>query len=279
MLPVGPGYFGLYYVPLKQGREFTAADRVGADPVAVISQTLRHTLWPDGDAIGQQIRVVEGDTPDSPLGPWRTIVGVVGDIRQGYDDSDLRDIYLPFLQVPSRFASVHIRTRRSLPFWDKSVRTAATELEPRVYVSPATTILSEDRQRAGTQFIASILSGFALFATLLATLGIYSVTAYAVQQREREVAIRNAVGASKRAIISLFLKQGGQILIIGLAFGLVGVFSAAKILKNRLYEVEPFDFATILFTCLLIGLIGLFAVWWPARRAAARNPMSVLKEG
>ena len=88
--------------------------------------------------------------PDSPLGPWRMIVGVVGDIRQGYEDSDMRDLYLPFLQSPSRFASVHVRTDRSLSFWERSVRAAAAELEPYVMIGTASTIVSEDRQRAGT---------------------------------------------------------------------------------------------------------------------------------
>ena len=108
--------------------------------------------------------------PDSPFGPWRTIVGVVGDIRQGYDDSDLRDVYLPFLQSPSRFASVHIRTARPPSYWDQSVRAAVGQIDPYALVSPIATIVSEDRQRAGTRFLTSMLSGFAVFAALLAML-------------------------------------------------------------------------------------------------------------
>jgi putative ABC transport system permease protein len=208
MLKVGAGYFHVYDVPLRQGREFTAADQLGSEPVAVVSETLARRLWPDSSALGRQIRVAEGDMPGLPLGPWRTIVGVVGDIRQGYEDSDMRDLYLPFLQSPSRFASVHVRTGGSLSFWEQRVRAAATELDPYTMISPATTIVSEDRQRAGTRFLTSMLTGFAVFAAFLAVLGIYGVTGYAVQQREREIAVRVAVGASRTAIIRLFLKEG-----------------------------------------------------------------------
>lgn len=279
MLKVGAGYFHVYDVPLRQGREFTAADRLGTEPVAVVSETFARRLWPDGSAVGRQIRVAEGDMPGSPLGPSRTIVGVVGDIRQGYEDSDLRDLYLPFLQSPSRFASIHVRTDRSLSFWEQSVRAAATELEPYVMIGTASTIVSEDRQRAGTRFLTSMLTGFAVFAAFLAVLGIYGVTGYAVQQREREIAVRVAVGASRSAIIRLFLKEGVRVLAIGLGLGLFGAFWAVRILESQVYGVQPFDLATRVAACALMSAAGLFAVWWPARRAAARDPMLVLKEG
>jgi putative ABC transport system permease protein len=210
MLKVGAGYFHVYDVPLRQGREFTAADRLGTEPVAVVSETFARRLWPDGSAVGRQIRTVEGDMPGSSLGPWRTIVGVVGDIRQGYDDSDLRDLYLPFLQSPSRFASIHVRTDRPLASWEQSVRSAATALEPYVMIGTASTIVSEDRQRAGTRFLTSMLTGFAVFAAFSRCSG-SGVTGYAVQQREREIAVRVAVGASRGAIIRLFPKEGARV--------------------------------------------------------------------
>ena len=278
MMRVGAGYFHVYDVPLKQGREFTEADRLGSEPVALLSETLARRLWPGGSAVGRRVRTVEGDMPGSSFGPWRTVVGVVGDIRQGYEDSDLRDVYLPFLQSPGRFASVHVRTARSPSFWDQGVRTAVAQLDPYVLVSPVATIVSEDRQRAGTRFLTSMLSGFAGFAALLAMLGIYGVTSYAAQQREREVAVRLAVGASQRAIIRLFLKDGARVLGVGVALGLAGAFWAAKILESQVYGVQPFDVATRVGACVLMISIGLFAVWWPARRAAMQDPLLALKE-
>jgi putative ABC transport system permease protein len=281
MLKVGAGYFHVYDVPLRLGREFTADDRWGTEPVAVVSETLARQLWPDGSAIGQQIRTVEADAdlPGSPFGAWRRIVGVVGDIRQGYEDSDLRDLYLPFLQSPSRFASVHVRTAQSPSFWEQSVRAAATALEPYVMIGAASTIVSEDRLRAGTRFLTSILTGFAVFAAFLAVLGIYGVTSYAVEQREREIAVRVVVGASRSAVIRLFLKEGARLLAIGLGLGLFGAMGAVKILESQVYGVQPFDIPTRVAACVLLTIAGLVAVWWPARRAALRDPMTVLKEG
>jgi putative ABC transport system permease protein len=276
---VGAGDFHVYDVRLRQGREFTAADRLGSEPVAMISETCARQLWPNANAIGRQIRVAEGDMPGSPFGPWRTIVGVIGDVRQGYDDSDARDLYVPFLQSPSRFASIHVRTDRSLSFWDQSVRAAATDLEPYVMIGPALTIVSEDRQRAGTNFLTSLLTGCAGFAAFLAVLGIYGVTGYAVQQREREIAVRVAVGASRGTIVRLFLKDGARVLAIGLAAGLFGAYWAVKILESQVFGVQPFDLATRIAACLFMTAAGLFAVWWPARCASLRDPMLVLKEG
>lgn len=276
---VGAGYFQVYDVPLRQGREFRDADRLGSEPVAVVSETFARRLWPNGHAIGRQIRVAEGDMPGDALGPWRTIVGVVGDIHQGYEDPDLRDLYVPFLQSPGRFAAVHVRTDRPLAFWDQSVRAAATALDPYVTITPAATIISQDRQRAGTRFLTSILTGFAGFAAFLAALGIYGVTGYAVQQREREIAVRVAVGADRSAITRLFIKEGARVLAIGLALGLFGAFWAVRILESQVYGVQPFDLVTRIAACALMIAAGLVAVWWPARRAALRNPMLVLKEG
>jgi putative ABC transport system permease protein len=206
-------------------------------------------------------------------------VGVVGDIRQGYDDSDMRDLYLPFLQSPSRFASIHVRTDQSLSFWERSVRAAAADLEPFVMIGTASTIVSEDRQRAGARFLTSMLTGFAAFAAFLAVFGIYGVTGYAVEQREREIAVRVAVGASRNAIVRLFLKEGVRVLAIGLGLGLFGAVGAVKILESQVYGVRPFDALTLVTTCALMALAGVLAIWWPARRAAARDPMLVLKEG
>lgn len=124
-------------------------------------------------------------------------------------------------------------------------RKAAHERRPYVQVGSAATIVSEDRQRTGTHFLTSMLIGFAVFATLLAILGIYGVTTYAVQQREREIAVRVALGGSHGAIIRIFLKQGAHVLAIGLGLGWFGAIGVAKILESRVYGVQPFDVATL----------------------------------
>jgi len=146
-------------------------------------------------------------------------------------------------------------------------------------VAATRTIVSEDRKGAGTRFLTSMLTGFAVFAALLASLGIYGVTTYTVQQREREIAIRVAVGASRGSIIRLFLKEGVRVLGIGLGCGLIGAIGATRILQNQVYGVQPFDAATLLSVLVLMSFVGLLSIWRPAKRGAMRDPMTVLKEG
>ncbi|MBL9134774.1 MAG: ABC transporter permease [Verrucomicrobiales bacterium] len=277
LMRVGAGYFDLYGVRIREGREFSASDRQGSEPVAVISQSLATQLWPKESAVGRQIRVVEGDMPGAPLGSWRTIVGVVGDIRQGYEDTELRDIYVPFSQVPGRFASIHVRTPKATLFWEQTIRAAASEVEPFVQVSAARTIESEDRQGRGARFLTSMLSGFAVFAALLAALGIYGVTAYVVAQREREIGIRMAIGASRANLVRQFLKEGACTLATGLGCGLIGTFAVARLLQGVIYGVQPFDAVTLLFASGLMGAVGLLAIWRPAQRGATRDPLRALR--
>jgi predicted permease len=278
ILAVSESYFGLLGINIRQGRGFTAADREGAEPVAVISETLARRLWPNGDAIGQRIR--PADQPDRNVrAVWRTIVGVARDVRQTQTDSDLKDIYLPFLQAPSRYAPLFFRTDHPQAFSVKTLRSAVAEIDAEVLVTGESSLASEgNKLLAGPRFLMSLLTGFALFAALLATLGIYGVTAYAVQQREREVAIRAALGATPRAILRMFLQEGGLVLAIGIGCGLGAAVAVARLLANQLHGVRPFDVATLLAACVLLALTGLLATWWPARRAAAPNSLAALNE-
>jgi predicted permease len=274
------GYFATFGIDILQGRGLTAVDRAGSEPVAVVSQSLARRFWPNGDAIGQRIRTAEEQVAGSPLTVWRTIVGVVADARQTYPDSDLEDVYISFLQAPNRFARVFVRTERSQPEWIDMLRRAGTEFDPDVLVTAGTPLATEaERELAGPRFLMSLLTGFAAFAGLLAILGVYSVTACVVQQREREVAIRIALGATSRGIVLMFLRQGGAVLSLGIGLGLLGAAGVARTLESQLHGVRPFDGATFVAACLVIAGGGLAAVWWPSRRAATAPPIVALKEG
>jgi putative ABC transport system permease protein len=283
VVAVSDSYFSLFDINIRQGRGFTAGDRPGAEPVAVISETLARRLWPGESAVGRRIRTPEETSLGSPLTVWRTVIGVAPDMRQTHTDADLKDIYIPFSQAPSRFGHLYLRTDRPASFWLERLRAAAREVDPQVLISGRITgeaSLKEqaERQLAGPKFLMSLLTGFALFATLLAVLGIYGVTAYAAQQRKREVAIRMAVGAEPRAIIKMFLKDGGLVLAAGIGCGLLAAAAVSRMLGNQLHGVRPFDVWTLLAACAVMVLAGLLAIWWPARRAAAQNPMASLNE-
>jgi ABC-type antimicrobial peptide transport system permease subunit len=140
-------------------------------------------------------------------------------------------------------------------------------------------VAGQNQRLVGAQFLAKLFSAFAAIALLLAVVAIYGVTAYAVQQRERETAIRMALGASADAVVRLFLKEAGAVLAAGMALGLVAAVTAARILDSQLYGVRGTDVVTLAVTGLFLASAGVFATWWPARQATLRDPITSLKEG
>lgn len=278
VIAVSEGYFALLDIRLAQGRAFTAVDRDGAEPVAIISETLARRWWPNSSAIGQRIRAAE-QSDRNVRSVWRTIVGVARDVRQTPMDTEMNDIYLPFLQTPSRFAPLYFRTQQSPSAWLETVRATVAELDQEVLVSGGSTFAEEAQKLlAAPKFLMTILTVFALFAALLALLGIYGVTAYGVQQREREIAIRAALGATPAAIIRMFLREGGLVLALGIGGGLFGAVAIARMLSAQLYGVARLDPVTIAGVSVLLVLAGLLTIWWPARRAAKQNPLISLNE-
>lgn len=279
-IAVGAEYFTTLGIAIRSGRDFTADDMRGVEPVAVVSETLARQLWPDGGAVGRYIRSTE-ETPEGPRRREpRRVVGVAADVRQTYGDTDVRDIYQPLVpRSYGRFGSFYMRTDHSPASLWSTMRQLAADLDPHATIHQPRPVESEDRQVAGTRVLTGLLTAFAAIAGFLALLGIHGVTAYAVQQRERELAIRMAVGATRRAVVSLFLKESGLVLGIGLIAGLCGAVASARVLEHQLYAVPAIDIPTLAVTTALLGTAGLLAVWWPARRAASRSPVTVLKEG
>jgi len=280
VMTVSPGYFATLGIPVVAGRAFSRADEVAGDEVAIVSEALAHRIWPGQNAIGRRLRTVEPDAADWRPGLWRTVVGVVADVRQTYGDQDLRDLYLLYPHgVPDgRFAAFHLWTSRPLTTLGAEIRSAVGAIDPTAVVRGPSTPVEEDRQRASLSFMSALLTGFALFAGLLALLGIYGVAAYAVQQREREVAIRVAVGATPRAIVAMFLAGGGRLLTVGLGAGMLGALALGRVLRSQLLGVEPVDLPTLVLAVVLLGGAGLAANWWPARRVATHSPLATLNE-
>ena len=275
---VNAGYFTTLGIEIRQGRTFSPSDTLGGEPVALVSETLARQLWPNASPLGR--RLLAGSPPrgDAPAIPWRTVVGVVGDVRQTYADDDLGDVYLSFSQAPSRFASMYLRTDQAVSSWLPAVREAIAELDPYVIVNASGALAAEDRQLAGTTFLTSMLTGFAAFTVFLALLGIYGVTAYAVQQREREIAIRLALGATGDTIVRMFLKEVGVVLAAGVAGGLFAAVVVARMLEQQIHGVTPLDPSTFAATCALMITTAVLATWWPARRAAIKSPNGMLNE-
>jgi predicted permease len=279
-ISIGAGYFATLGIPLRAGRDFGSAEINGGALSAVISETLAQRLWRDGSPIGRQVRVIEPTPAGLEVRSWRTVIAVAADVRQGYGDPGLGDIYLPLTRASrGRFGSFYLRSSEPAAVLQEAARSVASELDPHAIVDPPRPVTAENRQLAGTTLLTGLLSGFAAIAGFLAIIGIYGVTAYAVQQRERELAIRVALGATATAVVRLILTNAGLVLGAGVGVGLVGAAVAARLLQNRLYAIHSFDFWTFVVAGSLLLTAGLLASWWPARRASRKRPVQALRSG
>jgi putative ABC transport system permease protein len=274
----GAGYFDALGIRLRSGRGLTLEDATTAAPVAVVSESLARRLWPEGTALGRQLRQVEvAANGPRPPGPWRTVVGVAADVRQSYGDENLRDVYTPW-RPASRYGTFATRTDLLPAVIHPRMRAVAAEIDPTAIVELPVRGDEGNRELSGARFLTTMLAAFAGVAVFVAVLGIYTVTAYAARQREREVAIRIALGAEPRGVLRLFLGDALLMLGPGLCMGVAGAVAAARVLQHQVYAVQAFDPATLAIGSLTLAAIGVAATWWPARRASRVSPVSVLKE-
>jgi putative ABC transport system permease protein len=280
VISVSGDYFTTVGIRVTKGRNFDRRDAWGSEPTAMVSEALSQKLWPGVDPIGQRIRTRSANpAADTSAGAWRTVVGVVGNVRQGFGDANLMDLYLPFSQVPTQYAQFMARGARA----DSAVaevRHAATTLDPDAMVANISRFENEIRDAlAGPRFIMSLLGVFAAAAVLIAVVGLYGVTAYAVEQRQRELAVRLALGATVGAVVRLFVTQGGRVVLAGVLSGALGAAAAGRILASQLHGVRAFELVPTLGGVAVMIIAAGIAIWWPARRVAAVNPATTLKEG
>ena len=221
---------------------------------------------------GTSIDITESPVTGQPLRVRRTVVGVVHDVHQTHADVDLKDVYIPFAQTTTRFASVYIRASGSSQQWLETLRTVVASIDADVFVGPAPPLsVQSDEVLAGPRFITAMLTVFAVFAALLALLGIYGVTAYAVQQREREIAIRMAIGATSGTLSECSCEIQARCCCLASLAASSARAVVSRILQSQLHGVERFDPWTIAGACLSLVTAGLFATWLP--RAASLAPI------
>jgi putative ABC transport system permease protein len=221
----------------------------------------------------------EEDRPGHEQTVARQIVGIARDVRQSAADDDLADLYVPLAQTAGRFAQLFVRTSGDPSAWLPQLGVAFKELDRQIPLTSARPLQAAvDEQLSRPEFLAWLLAGFALVAAVLALVGVYGVIAYAVRQREREIAVRIAIGAEPRKITALFVKQGSLVLLAGLLLGVAGAIGAGRTLESQLFGVRPGDPLTLAAAAAAFATAGLLAIWWPARRAAATDPAMALKQ-
>jgi len=275
---VNDAYFDALRIPIAAGRGFTSRDRPGSAPVALVSQALARRLWPSGDAVSRTVIVDENRGENPPLPVARTVVGVVRDVRQGPQDTDLADVYVPMLQSAGRFAYVLLRTDGDPIASVTALRAIVHELDPEVVVQngrPLQIVIDESGARP--RAVAWLLSSFAAMATVLALVGVFGVVSHAVRQREREIAIRIALGADPARLTRLFVRQGVNVLALGVAIGLAGALGTGRLIQSQLFGVTASDPIALAGAAAAFAAVGLAAIWWPSRRAAATDPAIALR--
>ncbi|HEX6973757.1 MAG TPA: FtsX-like permease family protein, partial [Vicinamibacterales bacterium] len=278
MTGVSGSYFETLSITLE-GRTFTSADTPTSEPVAVVSRTLAARLWPGRSAIGERIRVApREDAEPGTQAVSYAVVGVAADVRHTHTDTDLADLYVSLGQYATPAPFMYVRTAGAAPRMEQDLRALIARLDPDMALltpRPLGDIL--DQQRAGSRLLASLLAVFAGVSTVLALVGIYGVIAYTVKQREREIAVRIAIGADRGVITRMFLRQGAVVLGTGLLIGVGGALALGRVLQTQLFGVRPAEPIAIAVATALLGLCGLAAVGLPSRAAASTDPAAALK--
>jgi predicted permease len=274
-----PGYFEAMRIPLRAGRFFSDRDVMNAPRVAIVSESTAQRLWPGQDPLGKRL-MLSTFTPGGPRRAWRTVVGVVSDVRyRGLDEVQL-DVYDPALQVGRPADTIVLRTAGDPLAMAAAVRSAARQLDPTSIVD---NVASMDavvgRAQAPWRLTTWLFVLFAALAFGLAALGLFSLVALDVAQRGREFAIRLALGAPPAAVVKSVLARAGWRVLAGVAVGLVAAIVATRALRGLLFGVVPEDVATYAAVLALLLTAVVLAAYLPARRAVRADPQALLREG
>jgi putative ABC transport system permease protein len=271
---VTPGYFEAMGIPLIAGRGFQPPDRGDSTLSTLVSETFARRFLAGVSPLGQRVRL--GPNPNAP---WRTIVGVVGDVRDlGLGAPPRPDVYVLFTQSPSSAMSLVLRTTGDPIGTVGPARAAIRALDPDVPISKVVTLKDlVGGSVARSRSAGWLLGGFAGLALLLAVIGIYGVMSYLVTQRAREMGVRIALGARTGDILRLALREGLRLGTLGATLGLVAAFGATRALVKLLYGVRPDDPLTYATVTLLLMAALLLACYIPARRATRIDPVEALR--
>ena len=272
---VTPGYLEALGIPVSRGRTISAHDDENSQPVVVVNELLASRIWPGEDPIGKQIQL------GGPERPWRTVVGVVGNVRhEGLDAPQRLQVYVPEAQWfnPDGAMVLTIRTAGQPAAIASSVRQAIWSVNRNVRITEIATM----DQVIGTslsqrRFPLMMFGLFAGAALLLAALGLYGVLAYAVSQRTTEIGVRMALGAPPRSVLRMVLRQGMVLVGVGVAIGVVGALALKDLLTGLLFEVKATDPGALLSAALVLSIVALFACFIPARRATKVDPLVALR--
>jgi putative ABC transport system permease protein len=280
---VSADYFKTLGIPLLAGRALTPNDRAGTAPVAVVNESGARRFWPGENPIGQRVWFGTTTGPFSPRDRAAEIVGVVGDVKYESadqpDDPQRADFYTSYLQFSYPDTMVLVKTRGvSADSIVPALRTAVAAVDEGLPIFDVMTVDERvDAAVARPQFNATLLGAFAAAALLLSAIGVYGVLSYAVSSRLREIGIRLALGAAGGRVVALVIGSGLRLAAIGSTIGVVAALGAARILQSVLVGVAPADAGLLAIGVAVMLAVAALAAFLPARRAAAIDPIVVLR--
>ncbi len=275
---VSPSYFRVMRIALRAGRLLDDDDDDRAPGVVLVNEALAKRAWPDGSPVGQRIRMGGGDSE------WRTVVGVVADVRHRGLDADPRpELYLPHAQWTTGGSAVRdmyivLRAQHDPMGLAGGLRRAIRSLDPNLPVASLRTmdgVLSDAVAARRISFL--VLATIAVAAAVIAAVGLYGVIGYVVAQRTTEIGVRRALGASTGAVVGVVARQVAGAVLAGIGIGLLGALALARLMASMLFEVQPTDAITFCLVIVVILVVAVLAAVAPARRAAAIDPLTAVR--
>ena len=270
---VSPQWFDTMRVPLRAGRQFNDADSTDAQQVVIVNERFARRFWPGQNALGKGVLIGRRPKPAQ-------VIGVSADVHnKGLAEDALAQVYVPFAQLPWTHMNLLMRTDVSPESLTSAVRAQVYALDPD---QPVTKVETVDRliaqSHAEPRFTLALLGVFAGTALVLALVGIYGLLAYSVAERRREMGIRLALGAERRDILLLIVRQGLVLTTIGVAVGLAAAFMLTRLMASMLYRVGTHDAGTFVVVPLVFLCVAMLACYLPARRATRVDPAEALRE-
>jgi predicted permease len=277
-----PGYFKAAGVPLLAGRDFMATDRDSSALVVIVNKTLADKFFPGRDPIGQRIAWTGAVLQFIGMkdNEWRTIVGVVGDTRDGGLDAEPRNVvFQPFAQTPVyQGGGFVVRSAHDAMAMAPNITRLVRAIAPKEPIEHVLTVGQiREESVAPRRLNAALVSSFGVLAVIIAAVGIAGVLAFSVNTRTTEIGVRMSLGASQGAVQRMVLGEGGVLLVVGLVLGVCGALVVTRLMRGLLFGVAPYDPMTLTAVAVVMGLVGVAACWVPARRAAAIHPTIAIR--
>jgi putative ABC transport system permease protein len=277
--PVTAGYFEVMGIPVRRGRSFLESDANGSRPVVIINETVARRWWAQGEPLGDRLRIGRFQGKDLLKDVPREVVGVVGDTKSVTLQAPPRPtVYVPMTEAFGGSSLAWIVKADGVGNFAVQLRSIIDGLDPGQRIRRLRTMNEIIAGTSATsRFNATLFGSFAGIALVLAALGVYGVLSFLVEQRRQEIGTRMALGASRSAVLVIFLRQGLTLTIVGLLIGVAGALVVSRWVSSLLFGVRPTDPVSFATVALLLLAVACVASYVPARRAAAIDPMTAMR--